>query len=327
MSRIGPAKALDQIITIQRAGVLAIIGGLRTLAIDSLNAHAHLLPAKLMVRKWCHQALTRIPMLPKEHPLHKIIKSRRTSKVKRYKGLLHHLVRWFKPDALKTEKIPTAARDLTKIGKIPIQISITDSREDSIAEAENAKEEVQIFSDGSVLEGKVGTAAVLIYKGRHTQTLYYHLGSDEEHMVHEVESVGILLRLHILSSRKSKKASAIIGVDNQAAIKAFTSDLRNPGHHLTREALCIASKISKERKKGGKNKHALTIRWMAGHKGIEGNELADREAKEVAKGRTSDMKLLPCYLRKPILTNSSTVKKAHNESLAKEWREEWRNSK
>jgi ribonuclease HI len=266
-------------------------------------------------------------MLPKEHPLHKIIKSHRMSKVKRYKGLLHHLVRWFKLDALKTKKIPTVARDPSKIGKIPIQISITDSREDSIAEAENTKEEVQIFSDGSALKGKVGTAAVLIYKGRHTQTLYYHLRSDEEHIVHEAKLVCILLRLHVLSSRKSRKASATIGVDNQAAIKAFTSDLRNLGHHLIREALCIASKISKERKKGGKNKHALTIRWMAGHKGIEGNELADREAKEAAKGCTSDMKLLPHYLRKPILTNSSTVKKAHNESLAKEWQEEWRNLK
>jgi ribonuclease HI len=236
-------------------------------------------------------------------------------------------VRWFKPDALKTKKIPTVARDPTKIGKIPIQISITDSREDSIAEAENAKEEFQIFSDGSALEGKVGAAVVLIHQGRHTQTLYYHLGLDKEHTVHKVELVGILLRLHILSSRKSKKALAAIRVDNQAAIKAFTSDLRNPGHHLTREALCIASKISKERKKGGKNKHALTIRWTAGHEGIEGNELVDREAKEAAKGCTSDMKLLPCYLRKPVLTNSSTVKKAHNKSLTKEWQEEWRNLK
>jgi hypothetical protein len=105
-----------------------------------------------------------------------------------------------------------------------------------------------------VLEGKVGAAAILIHKGRHMQTLHYHLGSDKEHMVHEAELVGILLGMHILSSRKSKKVAAVIGVDNQAAIKAFTSDLRSPGHHLTREALCIASKISKEKKKGGKGK-------------------------------------------------------------------------
>jgi hypothetical protein len=90
MSRIGPAKALNQIVTIQRVRVLAITGGLRTSATDALNAHAHLLPTELMVRKWCHRALTRIAMLPKEHPLHKIIRNRRMSKVKRHKGPLQH---------------------------------------------------------------------------------------------------------------------------------------------------------------------------------------------------------------------------------------------
>jgi ribonuclease HI len=178
-----------------------------------------------------------------------------------------------------------------------------------------------------VLEGKVGTAAVLIHKGRHTQTLHYYLRLEEEHTVHEAELVGILLRLHILNSRKSKKVMAAIRVDNQAAIKAFTLDLRNPGHHLMREALRIASKISKERKKSSKINYTLTIRWTAGQEGIKGNELADREAKEAAKGHTSDTKLLPHYLRKPVLTNSSTVKKVHNESLVKEWQEVWRNSK
>src|SRR5216684_30425 len=110
-------------------------------------------------------------MLPKEHPLHKIIRNHRTSKVKRHRGPLHHLVRWFKLDALKT--------------------SIANSREESIKKAVNAKEELQIYSDGSALEGKVGAAAILIYKGRHTQTLHYHLRSDEEHTVHEAEAVGI----------------------------------------------------------------------------------------------------------------------------------------
>ena len=70
-SKLGLAKALDQIAMIQRAGVLAITGGLRTSATDSLNAHAHLLLAALLVRKWCHHALTRMATLPKEHPLHK----------------------------------------------------------------------------------------------------------------------------------------------------------------------------------------------------------------------------------------------------------------
>ena len=166
-SKVGLAKALNQVTMIQRMGVLAIIGSLRTSATDSLNVHAHLLPAALMVRKWCHQALTRMAALPKNHLLYKPINFCRTSKTKKHKAPLHHLVKWFKPDASNTEKIPTTARDPLKIGKIPLKISIAESRKDLIKEAENTTEKLQIFSDGSVLEGKVGAAAVLIHKGRH----------------------------------------------------------------------------------------------------------------------------------------------------------------
>jgi len=59
--------------SIQRMGVLAITGGLRTLAMDSLNTHAHLLLSVSMVWKWCHRAITRLAALPKEHLLHKVI--------------------------------------------------------------------------------------------------------------------------------------------------------------------------------------------------------------------------------------------------------------
>jgi len=87
--------------------VLAIIGGLRTLAMDVLNTHAHLLLAALTVRKWCHQALTRMAALPKEHPLYKCMNHQGIRKIKRHRGPIHHLLKWFKPDAKSLEKIPT----------------------------------------------------------------------------------------------------------------------------------------------------------------------------------------------------------------------------
>ena len=65
-----------------------------------------------------------------------------------------------------------------------------------------------------------------------------------------------------------------------------------------REALRIAECLKKKRQR---SKATLTIRWTAGHEGLEGNELADEEAKEAAKGHTSETKLLPSYLRKPLL--------------------------
>ena len=68
------------------------------------------------------------------------------------------------------------------------------------------------------------------------------------------------------------------------------------------------------------------LRWTAGHCGIEGNEIADREAKAAVQGHTSDKKLLPSLLRHK-LTNHSTALKQHHDAIIKEkWKVEWRSS-
>ncbi|KAI0281745.1 hypothetical protein BC826DRAFT_866296, partial [Russula brevipes] len=70
----------------------------------------------------------------------------------------------------------------------------------------------------------------------------------------------------------------------------------------------------------------ITIRWTAGHQGIEGNELADQEAKLAAHGSSSDTKLLPRYLRRKMLTNASAIKQAHKEKTKRAWTKQWRGS-
>jgi len=240
--------------------MLAITGSLRTSAMDSLNTQAHLLPAMLLVRKWCHHALTRMAMLPKEHPLHKHLNQHRMSKTKRHKGPIHHLLKWFKLNVNAIEKIPATTWDPSKIGKAPFKLSITNSRENSIKEIKNTPEEIQIYLDSLVVEGKVGAVAILTIKGRHTKTLHFHLRPDSEHIVHEAEMVGLLLGLHMLNSKKTREAPAMIDVDNQAAIKALVSDLRGPGHHLAPETICIVNSIEKKRKKKKKKgKAEITI--------------------------------------------------------------------
>jgi hypothetical protein len=66
------------------------------------------------------------------------------------------------------EKTPTVVRNPSKAGELPFELSITESREDSIKEMEEALEEIQIFTDGLAMEGKVRAVAILICKGRHT---------------------------------------------------------------------------------------------------------------------------------------------------------------
>jgi hypothetical protein len=64
----------------------------------------------------------------------------------------------------------------------------------------------------------------------------------------------------MLSAREYRRMLAMIGIDNQAAIKALSSDLRSPGHHLAQEALCLVDNITKKGKKSRKKrKTAITI--------------------------------------------------------------------
>ena len=239
----GSAKVTRQLTTLQRAGTTAITGGLRTSPTDALDACAFLLPATLNIDKWCHRAIIRMAMLPKDHPLHKTINRKNIREVKHHRTAIHHLLDYYDLDPNIIEKIPAAPRDPSLAGKIPFVISIPEDRESSKLEAENAEEEVQVYSDGLALEGKVGAAAVLLRAGRITRTLHFHLGVEGKHTVHEVELIGILLGLQLISMERKGGTSFALGSDNQAAIKAFKSNFRSPGHHIAREALQLAHKI------------------------------------------------------------------------------------
>jgi ribonuclease HI len=153
--------------------------------------------------------------------------------------------------------------------------------------------------------------------------LHLHLGSEKKHTVHEAELLALLLGMHLLSTTEHGSKTAAIGCDNQAALKAFQSDLQSPGHHIVREIILMANK---ELKKKGRRKLKLIMRWTAGHKGIEGNKLADREAKRAAEGFSSDKHLLPLYVRKPLPTNPAATKRAHHEALKALWKTWWKAS-
>ena len=264
-------------------------------------------------------------MLPKDHPLHSTVNHRNTRKVKHHHTAIHHLLDHYRVsiDPNKIKKIPATSCNPIRVHINPFTISIAKDRESLIREAANTREEVQIFMDRSAIEGKVGAAALLIRAGGTAHTLHLHLGSEDKHTVHEAELVGILLGLHLISTERRSGTTFALGSDNQAAIKAFQSNLRSPGHHLAREALRLAHQIQKRKRR---TKYVLTIRWTAGHKGIEGNETVDREAKKAAEGLSSDPTRLPKYLRKSLLTNPSAVKKAHNDRLKHKWTTIWRQS-
>jgi ribonuclease HI len=265
----------------------------------------------------------RLATLPGDHPLHKIVGRKDTSRIKTHRSPINLLLTSYSFSPSSVEKIPSAARDPMHIGKLPFSISIANDRDSSITEATNAAEDTQIFMDGSAMEGKVGAAAILLKADRPPRVLHLHLGPEKEHTVHEAELITILLGMHLLKTETHKGRTAAIAYDNQAALKAFQSNLRSPGHHIARQIMHAANT---ELKNKSSRKLKLTLRWTAGHEGIVENELADREAKRAAEGLTSDKHLLPLLLRKPLPINPAAIKRAHHDMLKALWKTWWKSS-
>jgi len=70
----------------------------------------------------------------------------------------------------------------------------------------------------------------------------------------------------------------------------------------------------------------LTLRWVPGHKGVDGNELADVEAKKAARGDSSPVEDLPGWLREKLPASLSKVRQTQNERLARLAEAEWKES-
>jgi ribonuclease HI len=202
------------------------------------------------------------------------------------------------------EKIPAKPCNPAHIGKLPFTISIPDNKEASVLEDHNTSEPIRVYSDGSAHDGKVGAAAVLICPGKPHRTLHYHLGTEDEHTVPEAKLIGIILALHLIKTEKNKNFPTAVGIDNHSALKALHSSLRSPAYNMAREILRLGNMMQKSTR--GK-KFELTLHWTAGHVGIPGNELVDKEAKWAASRLSSDKSILPTYLRHMLTINPSAV--------------------
>jgi len=218
------------------------------------------------------------------------------------------------------EKTPAVGRNPSTSGELPFHISIPANKEALACKAKNAMEEIQVFTDGSAQDGKVGAAAILIRKNRPNRMLHFHLGLEAEYTVHEAKLVGLLLAMHLIGTEQKGATSCSIVVDNQATLRAFNSELRKPGHHLAHKILQLANRMQKCR---SKHKYSLLLRWTAGHISIPGNKLADSKVKRAAASHTTSHEHLPPYLRKPLLINPLAVIRKQNDDLKIEWKREW----
>ena len=323
MGQRGTAQVTKKLTSTQRAGALAITGGLRTSPTDTLDALANLMPFELTIEKWCFRAAVRLAALPDRHPLRKPVKLCAKRMVKKHRSPLHNLSRVIdaNPDNIGTKAVATHNPETPK--RRPFKINIPPDKESSKKEAQKATEEIQVFTDGSVTDDRVGAAAILTRSGKDHRVLHYHLGKASEYTIYDAELAGLSMGMHLIKTEKVARRHTMMGADNQAAINAIQNELSTPGHYIAKDILREAQQISKQR--GTKN-YSLTLRWTAGHVGIDGNEIVDQEAKNAAKGQSSNSSSLPRILRRKLKISTAALKQEHNKRTKARWKRKWASS-
>ena len=266
----------------------------------------------------------RLASVPPEHPLYKPVKLCKGRYIKWHRTPLHLLLNQTTFDPKCIEKIPAKPRNPAEIGKLPFTVSIAISKEASILEDRNVPETIKVYSDGLACEGKVGAAVILTCLGKPHWVLHYHLSSESEHTVPEAELIGIILAMQLIKTEKNNSTPIAIGTDNQAAIEAFDTSLRNPVHNVAQEIIRLGYMLQKHTKH---RKYLLTLRWTAGHIGIPGNESADKEAKRAAEGLSSDKNLLPTFLKRSLTINPLAVQRSKNAEIKRKWNKKWKKSR
>ena len=308
-----------QLRSLQRQAAILITGGMRSTAADTLDHHANLMPMEARIKLVRHRAASRLGSLPPTHPLHKVTKQLARIHGKRHRGPMHELVQEFSIDPLRTETILPARQHPEWSFRGDIDVSMGEKK--AIELEQGDRNEYKIFTDGSGFNDQVGASAVCYRLGAEIRQLRYRLGSLKYHEVADGECVGLILALHILLSLTDVK-DVTIYLDNQAVAQA-TGNRRSQASHYLYDALLLLVSAAYR-------KHPdlqLHLRWIPGHKGVQGNERADALAKDAAMGQVNETLRLPEVLRRSLPRNLVSIRKTYKASITNQVRHKWSTSK
>jgi ribonuclease HI len=163
------------------------------------------------------------------------------------------------------------------------QIEIATSKEEAIRQHDNDRglPALRVYTDGSGLQGQTTSAAVGAYASRGRR-----LGNWMEASVYHGELDGIALAMdHLIETTENQQrdtgsmATAVIYSDNQAALKTLRRADTPANQECVKHILKAVERLATRRIQ-------VHLRWVPGHRGVKGNELADKTARGIAEHGT-----------------------------------------
>ena len=291
---------------LQARAARVMSGAFRATSIPALDVENYLLPMEQQIWKHNLEALIRLgvgkpqPSAPR----------RRTSP---RKAIEQTLLDKQGPSLEAQEKIPPY---VTPPWWQSPNTHIEENADKAISRHCEKRTLVNIYTDGSGINGHVGAAAVCTTNG---ETRMAYMGEENVSTVYAAELQGIILALQIaldMVSQQRQCTAVCIYTDNQAAIRSSAKPKGKSGAYLLRH---ITQQVDELRTRGVQ----LKLRWIPSHRGIPGNEAADRAAKE-ATGWRDNNQTGPRAEPPPELRPLKTVAKTWiNKTVSQSWQAKW----
>ena len=253
---LGP-ESVNRFNTIQRTACLAVLRAVRSAPLAGMEVMLGLLPLNIHVMDLAKKAQLRL-----EH--NKVWTSWWGHKKVKTKGHVYWLDTKSTKNHPPIDEVPT-----TYLWEAKYEVTISTRKEWEVLEVANPKEsDIICFTDGSRLEGRTG-AGVLLKTPDDVIELRIPLGLEAS--VYQAELFGILTAVREILSRKSENTNIIIYCDNQAVLKNLKK--AKCTSKLVLECYSVLNELCS-------NGNKVTLSWIPGHKGHDGNERADILAKE-----------------------------------------------
>jgi len=283
-------KQLEGIKSVYRQALLWATGGLRTVKHTTLLMEAGMLPLDMMIEQETRRRWVKWCSFDDMHPISTITTANILNRppARTCRTLVHfmgsRLTRTGGRDRNNNEVIPLYGktpwgRDLVRDGIVYWPAGDREAIANEFPTIiEQHSDRVQIYTDGSKSDDKVG-AAWIQYDGRVRKTGASAKFRFQPHVgIYQAEAQAILLALDWIKRRLNIRA--IIFSDSLSNLKAITSPATCKGEQLHIYQLLVEL-----------DGRAL-LHWVPGHHGIPGNEAADELAK-AASEHDNTLRLLP----------------------------------
>ena len=317
---------------VQRRAAQVITGAFRTAAANAVEVEAYLLPMDQQMEKISLQSTLRILSTPSYDS---IVSTRENTQASQ---LYYHNRTLQKNYKVNPANLERRHPHIIAPWWEPPTVVIDNTSEEGILQHKNTYvlgDVLCIYTDGSGINGQVGSAAVtLLDPGSPTspspQRSTCYMGRETESTMYAAELKGISLALQIVETLPNRQYTrATIFTDNQSALRALHNPGNASGQYVLRELLQLLERVV--------NLGVMVdLRWIPAHRGIPGNEAADRAAKEAAGYRPDSPLRTPRRNQdwdqghtatEGVKTLISTAKRSIHRTLQDNWVTIWTHGK